>query len=295
MRIKFWGTRGMISSPRPETAIFGGNTPCIQVLHKNHLIIVDTGFGATNLGDDLFDRIITNREELVIHIFYTHFHWDHIQGLPFFKPIYFNSTNLNIYSPFDSQAMLENLNVLFDGSYSPFESLMSMQAQINLHQLTGTIEIDGLKIEYQPVDHGSDPSNIVDNECFAFKFTNQEGDSVAIITDHEAKPSHLNKSLINFAKNCDILVHDAQYTEAEYIRHIGWGHSSVNQALSNALKIDAGLTVLTHHAPNRNDRDLQTLHRSLLAMPKFCNLNFEFAREDTVYDVAKVKRIKTAS
>lgn len=295
MRVKFWGTRGMISSPRPETAIFGGNTTCIQVLHKDHLIIVDTGFGATNLGDDLFDRIITNREELKIHIFYTHFHWDHIQGLPFFKPIYFNSTTLHIYSPVNSQVMLENLNVLFDGSYSPFESLMSMQAQINLHRLNGPIVIDGLKVEYQVVDHGSDPANIVDNECFAFKFTNEEGESVAIITDHEAKPSHVNKALIKFAKNCDILVHDAQYTEAEYIQHMGWGHSSVNQALSNAQKIESGLTVLTHHAPNRNDRDLQTLHRTLLSMSKFSNLNFEFAREDTVYDVAKVKRFKTAS
>jgi phosphoribosyl 1,2-cyclic phosphodiesterase len=284
----------MISSPRPETAIFGGNTPCIQVLHKNHLIIVDTGFGCTNLGDILIDRIITNREELTVHIFFTHFHWDHIQGLPFFKPIYFTTTTMHLYSPVESQTMLENLNVLFDGSYSPFESLMSMQAQINLAHLKEPVEIDGLRVEFHAVDHGSDGTNIVHNDAYAFKFTNTEGESVCIITDHEAKNSHTNKSLINFAKNCDILVHDAQYTEAEYASHAGWGHSSVNQALANALKINAGLTVLTHHAPNRNDRDLQTLHRSLLHTPKFKNLNFEFAREDTVYDVAKIKRIKTA-
>jgi hypothetical protein len=88
---------------------------------------------------------------------------------------------------------------------------------------------------------------------------------------------------------------DAQYTETEYIQHMGWGHSSVNQALANTTKINAGLTVLTHHAPNRNDRDLQTLHRTLLMMSKFKNLNFEFAREDTIYNVAKVKKEKTAS
>lgn len=294
MRVKFWGTRGMISSPRPETAIFGGNTPCIQVLHKDHLIIVDTGFGCTNLGDILIDRIITKREELTVHIFFTHFHWDHIQGLPFFKPIYFNSTTMHLYSPVESQTMLENLNVLFDGSYSPFESLMSMQAQINLVRLQGSVEIDGLRVDFHPVDHGSDGAKIVHNDAYAFKFTNEEGDSVAVITDHEAKNSRINRSLINFAKNCDILVHDAQYTEAEYARFAGWGHSSVNQALSNAQKTNAGLTVLTHHAPGRNDRDLQTLHRSLLSTAKFKHLNFEFAREDTVYDVAKIKRIKTA-
>ncbi len=295
MRVKFWGTRGMISSPRLETAIFGGNTTCIQVLHKDNLIIVDSGFGITNLGDTLFDRIIGNKEKLKIHIFFTHFHWDHIQGLPFFKPIYFDSTTMHLYSPAKSDIMLENLNVLFDGSYSPFESLMSMQAKINLHQLTGQVDIHGLKVEFQAVDHGNDGANIVYNEAFAFKFTNEEDASVVIITDHEAKPSHVNNALIKFAKNCDILVHDAQYTETEYIQHMGWGHSSVNQALANATKIDAGLTVLTHHAPNRNDRDLQTLHRTLLMMKKFKNLNFEFAREDTVYDVAKVKKEKSAS
>lgn len=294
MRVKFWGTRGMISSPRPETAIFGGNTPCIQLLHENHLILVDTGFGCTNLGDELMERIVNHGDQLNIHIFFTHFHWDHIQGLPFFKPIYFTTTTLNLYSPVDSRTMLGNLDVLFDGSYSPFESLMSMQAKINLVQLKGKQEIEGLKVEYHAVNHGSDTRNIVHNDCYAFKFTKSDNSSVVIITDHEAQQSPVNRSLIEFAKNCDILVHDAQYTEDEYARHTGWGHSSVSQALANAQKINAGLTVLTHHAPNRNDRELQSLHRSLLQSSKYKQLNFEFAREDTIYDVAKIKRYKTA-
>ena len=78
MKIKFWGTRGLISSPKKETAIYGGNTSCIQIVYKNHLILIDTGFGVTNFGEVLMDRILKKNEELTIHIFFTHYHWDHI-------------------------------------------------------------------------------------------------------------------------------------------------------------------------------------------------------------------------
>ena len=132
LRVKLWGTRGLISAPGQETAIYGGNTPCVQILHKNNLIIVDTGFGCCNLGEELMERIVVNREELNIHIIYTHFHWDHIQGLPFFMPIYFANTTLNIYSPVPKKVTHSNLDILFDGSYSPFDGLMAMPSEIKI-------------------------------------------------------------------------------------------------------------------------------------------------------------------
>lgn len=295
LRVKFWGTRGLISSPRSETSIFGGNTPCVQILYKDHLILVDTGFGCTNLGDELMQRILEKKEDLTVHILYTHFHWDHVQGLPFFKPIYFKTTTIHLYSPGPEKALLENLDILFDGSYSPFESLLTMPADIKLHSLSGDLDIDGLKIAYHAVDHSLDASHLADDATYAYKFTAPDGESVALITDHEAKPSAKNQALVTWAQGADVLIHDGQYTQAEYAEHVGWGHSSVNAALDNALEVGSKLSLLTHHDPARNDKELQALHRSLMTVPKYRPLNFEFAREDVVYDVALLKSIPKAS
>lgn len=294
LSVKFWGTRGLHSSPRAETAIFGGNTPCVQILYKEHLILIDTGFGVTNLGDELMPRILAGKEHLKIHIIYTHFHWDHIQGLPFFKPIYFDATEMTLYSPVPPKTMLDNLDILFDGSYSPFESLLTMQAKIKLIQLAGTLEIDGLRIDYVKCDHGEDMENVDDDDTYAYRFTTPDGESVCLVTDHEARPTKRNKDLIAFCSGADILIHDAQFSAAEYPRHRGWGHSSADQALDNALKIKAGMTLLTHHDPSHNDQDIQRLHRELAANKKYKGLGFEFAREEVVYEVALVKALPKA-
>ena len=295
LRVRFWGTRGMISSPRLDTAFFGGNTPCLQILHGDHLILVDTGFGCAILGDEILPEVLLGSGGVKIHIFYTHFHWDHIQGLPFFKPIYFSNTAMHLYSPVPTPSMLENLNILFDGSYSPFESLLSMQARVHLHELGGDFDLDGLKVEHHPVDHGTehDESGAL---AFAYKFTDSAtGDSVCIITDHEAKPGDRNQKLVEWAKGSDLLIHDGQYTTDSYLSHQGWGHSSAAAALENALQINPAMTLLTHHDPASTDRDLKRQHRQLLGQSRFRQLSFAFAREDIIYDVAKVNPKRKAS
>lgn len=293
LRVKIWGTRGLIASPRLNTAFFGGNTPCIQLLHENHLILIDTGFGCTNLGDELMPHIITDGGSLKIHIFYTHFHWDHVQGLPFFKPIYFSTTTMHLYSPEATTSMLDNLNILFDGSYSPFESLLGMQARVHLHQLKGPLTLDGLNISFHPVDHGT-AMHAAGVETYAYKFTNAEGESVCVMTDHEARATARNKALVAWAKDCDLLIHDGQFDDTEYQSHCGWGHSSARMALDNAIKINPGMTLLTHHDPASNDRDIQQHHRELMQGRKYRKLNFAFAREDIVYEVARQKTLKKA-
>lgn len=283
MQVKFWGTRGLISSPRIETAEYGGNTPCIQILHKDELIVVDTGFGCSILGDQLMERILKNKESLNIHIFYTHFHWDHVQGLPFFNPIYFPSTTLHLYSPEPTHVTLENLNILFDGSYSPFESLLTMQAKVVIHQIKAPLTLgDDLLIEYHTVDHGS---AVGDGNTFGYRFTDGEGRRTVLLSDHEARMSITNASIVKWAKNADLLIHDAQYLESEYGHYIGWGHSSINQALDNALKCQARYTLLTHHAPFRNDTELNQVKQSIREINRYETVPFDFACEDKVYEV----------
>ncbi len=287
LRLKFWGTRGLISSPRAETAIFGGNTTCMQILYKGHLIIVDTGFGVTNLGEELMKIIIQHGAKLNIHIFYTHFHWDHIQGLPFFHPIYFKTTTLNLYSPAAAKQTTENLDLLFDGSYSPFAGINSMPSTIHFQELKESTKIDDLQVDFVPVDHGSDPQNLVELETYSYKFTAPSGETLVIATDHEAREDFRNNRFVQFAEDCDLLVHDAQYIEEEYVTRIGWGHSTVHQALNNARRIKAGKVLLTHHDPSRSDSEIQEIYRNIKNNNTFKGLNFEFAREGTIYNVVK--------
>lgn len=277
----------MISAPSVETTLFGGNTACIQIIHGDTLILVDTGFGASQFGEKLMKRILKNKESLNVHIFYTHFHWDHIQGLPFFHPIYFPSSTLHIYSPESPDTMMDNLDVLFDGSYSPFSGISKMPSKINFNRLEGSLCLDSLTVDYIPVNHGD--ADVSGHQTYAYKFTCHSPDgsseSVAIVTDHEAVASPANDRIVQFAKGCDLLVHDGQFTDAEYKRKHTWGHSSMRQALHNALRIAPGRTLLTHHDPAHTDQMLLKQFHKLKAERKFNPLEFEFAREDYVYEV----------
>lgn len=285
--IKFWGTRGLISAPSTEMAIFGGNTTCIQIIHDDMLILIDTGFGASQLGERLMKRILKDKESLQVHIFYTHFHWDHIQGLPFFHPIYFPSSTLHIYSPTPPEDMVDSLDVLFDGSYSPFSGIAKMPSKIHFKQLQGAFCLGNLMIDYVPVQHGNDSGT----ETYAYKITahkNGATETVVVVTDHEAMASPRNDEVVAFAKGCDLLIHDGQYTEAEYKRKRGWGHSTMKQALANALRINPRKTLLTHHDPSHTDRMLLDAWHKLKAQKTFKALDFEFAREDHIYEVREL-------
>lgn len=283
LRVKFWGTRGIIPSPRKSTSVYGGNTSCIQIIHKNEIVIVDTGYGVALLGEKLLERIIVKRENLVIHIFFTHFHWDHVLGLPFFHPIYFPNTQLHLYAPLPEKQIWKNLNVLFDGSYSPFSGIDSMPSKITLHHLKKPITLADMKISFIPVEHHIHGHEKTEGDSYAYRFE-ADKKSVVIACDHEAKESETNDKLVEFAKNTNILIHDAQYTDKDVLS--GWGHSTVAQALDNAVRIQPGLTLLTHHDPEREDDEIDALDAEYKAKAQYKNLKFEFAREGILFDTA---------
>ncbi len=280
LHLKFWGTRGLVPSPRKTTAVFGGNTTCIQVIDNKHLILVDSGYGIALLGEDLMRRFLVEKREMELHIFYTHFHWDHILGLPFFQPIYVPSTRLHIYAPTSKDEIWKNLDILFDGSFSPFSGINSMPSQILFHELTGSTSIGDLKITYTPVDHQIQGHELSESMAYAYRFARGK-DSIVIACDHEAKPGKINDRFITFAKGASILVHDAQYTDQEDSQ--GLGHSTMSQALENGRRIKAGRTLLTHHDPKRNDDELLAIESKLKHNNLYHDLVFEFAREGVDY------------
>jgi len=300
LSLNFWGTRGLISAPNAANAIFGGNTSCIQLTYDKHLVVFDTGFGASNLGESLMPRITTGGEALEVHIFYTNFYWDHVQGLPFFHPIYFPKSTLNIYSPSPVEHMHSSLDVLFDGSYSPFAGIASMPSRINLRQLNRPFELDGLRISFAPTSGVRHDNNSAPEAGCAYRIENMvSGEVIAIVTGHEAGDkktgplAEANSRIIEFVRNADILVHDAQFTAKEYRSRIGWGHSSMEQAISNGFAGGVGRLLLTHHDPRRTDQDLQKLHRKL-SQKSYDGVPFEFAREEHVYQVAARQRLARA-
>ncbi len=281
LKVKFWGTRGLISSPFKDTLEFGGNTTCIQVLYKDHLIVIDAGFGASLLGEALMPRILQKKENLHVHLFFSHFHWDYVQGLPFFHPIYFPSSSLSLYAPMEKEELWKNLDLLFDGSYSPFNGINSMPSKINFTELKkslyiGDLKIDFMALRYQLNDH---------HQTFAYKFTTPEDKKLVVTPAYEAEASQDNLQFIKFSSGADLLIHDAQYTQEEYKFRKNWGHSTMEQALENSRKAQAKKVLMTHHDPRRKDDEFINLSSVYKEKPEFKNIDFEFAKENVIYKV----------
>jgi ribonuclease BN (tRNA processing enzyme) len=145
-------------------------------------------------------------------------------------------------------------------------------------------------VSFCPVDHANKDE---DAHCFALKFQSPTGESIVIATDHEARDNKRNEDLINFAKGATILVHDAQFTPAEYSSRQGWGHSTMQSALKNGIAAGAERVLLTHHHPLRTDQEItRTLHE-FKEIAEFKSISFDFAKELAHYEAVRnnVKRI----
>ncbi len=272
----------MVSAPRKSNIKYGGNTSCLQILWEDKLVVIDSGFGITNFGDTLFGK-----PNLQVHIIYTQFRWDHTQGLPFFLPIYFPENTINLYSPHHAAVLQNNLDVLFDSNYSPFEGLTKMPANIQCHQLHQGQTIEGLKVEFVEVNKGALMDQVSPIKTYAYKISEPSGASVLVAFNHEVVlNSQTNAGIVALGKGCDVLVHDALYEETEYKGKHGWGHSTASLALQNAKAMNAGKCILGLHGPNRNDFDIDAELKALQKNREFSSLDFCYAQEEFDYQVA---------
>ncbi|MCG8571782.1 MAG: MBL fold metallo-hydrolase [Spirochaetes bacterium] len=270
-KVKFWGVRGSIACPGPQTARYGGNTSCLQIItDQDYAIVLDFGTGARILGGALLgDPNLV--KPLKIHAFLTHTHWDHIMGFPFFAPIHVPGSDIDIYGPVSIE---ENLETIVGGQltykYFPVR-IDELRSTINYHHLKeGSMELPGgMKVSYKYLNHPI--------LCLGYKFEYQ-GKIIATCYDHEPfqnlfanDPDNFaegeiaaeeqNKLIRDFYKNVDVLIHDAQYTSEEYKKFMGWGHSTYKYAINQALKSKAKKLILFHHDPGRQDDQLDVISK----------------------------------
>lgn len=281
--IRFWGTRGSNAVAGANYVRFGGNTSCLEVRHGKELIIIDAGTGIREFSDSIADKHFDT-----IHLFLSHTHWDHITGFPFFSPVYNTTTKIIIYSPIGFEKSTEEL---FSGmlAYAFFPvRLDDMQSKILFRPLQdhdlveiGDIAIHthytnhpGVTLGFKIVTPNKKIAYITDNEVLV-GFT---GHPSSIHRKHSLLEPHL--SLIDFVKDVDYLVHEAQYFQHEYIHKIGWGHSSMANATVFVKYSGCKKWIFTHHDPSHTDQILQKKIQVHLDILEEMNMN------DVILDIA---------
>jgi phosphoribosyl 1,2-cyclic phosphodiesterase len=245
MQITFYGVRGSIASPGPETAGVGGNTSCVEVICGAERIILDAGTGLRKLGDRMMAEGALEATMLL-----SHQHWDHIQGIPFFVPAYIPSAKLKVYGGVNGvMSLRETLAHQMTAPVFPVR-LDELGAQIDLCEVRsgGKLSIGGARVTAIKVNH---PGG-----CFAYRI-DYEGRSMVYATDTEHYAC-VDPALKALAAGADVLIYDSQYTPEEYRgdtgrSKVGWGHSTYVEGAELAKAAGVGQYVLFHHDPSRTD------------------------------------------
>jgi len=257
LTVRFWGVRGSIPVPGPNTVIYGGNTSCIEIRADERLVIVDLGSGVHTLGDWLIENELKNKGKIKADILLSHTHWDHVMGFPMFSPIYSNGTELSIIGPatlesIDLKSAIENQ---LSSQYWPVQP-DRLAAKIKYQQIKETtVDLgEGLIVSSKFLNHSL--------PCFGYRIS-YKGKSVATIFDHEFfLTAEENEKVKKFISGVDILVHDAQYKQEEYASHKGWGHCTYEQVMEFTAGIGIKTLVFFHHEPSRKDSELEEIEKS---------------------------------
>lgn len=249
MKIRFWGVRGSIASPGPDTAAVGGNTSCVEVLCGKTRIVLDAGTGLRALGNELIMR----QEDPSLTLLLSHYHWDHIQGLPFFVPVYMKTTNLTIVGgPNGIMSVRETLEHQMSAPVFPVR-LDEVGAKIATREakMGDSFDVGEARVR---VARGNHPGGVV-----AYRIEH-EGRSIVYATDTEHYAC-VDPALRALADGCDVLVYDSQYTPDEYRAKVGWGHSTFVAGAELAKASGARQYVLFHHDPMRSDAEVEDVER----------------------------------
>ncbi len=244
--IRFWGVRGSIACPGSQTVRYGGNTSCVEMRVGGKLLIFDGGTGLRVLGMKLLSEM-----PLDASMFFTHSHWDHIQGFPFFVPAFVPGNRFNIYGAVapNGSTIEQRLNdqMLHPNFPVPLQ-IMGADLKFCDIEVGETVEIGDIKVENALLNHPG--------EAVGYRVT-WGGKTAAYITDTEHYPDRLDENVLWLSRDADVMVYDATYTDSEYSNEksskVGWGHSTWQEAIKVAEAANVKQLVIFHHDPLHND------------------------------------------
>lgn len=295
MFVKFWGTRGSIATPGNGTVKYGGNTTCVQVCRdEGPAIIFDGGTGIRALGLELMKSM-----PVEVHVFISHTHWDHIQGLPFFVPLFVPGCKVNFYGAFDPvyrRGLEEILQAQMDYCYFPVREC-ELKAEISYRSLREgeTVLVGGARVTAVLMNHP------VMNFGYLIE---ADGQKMFFTGDHEP-PGNIyepgdeeydeyseilqlkNESIYRWVRDIDMIVADSMYTEEEYPAKVGWGHGTHMTCLDMARQVGAGSVVMTHHEPVRLDAELDAIGAALRVKRADDDPKVVLAREGMMIDIGR--------
>ncbi len=258
LRVRFWGTRGSVPSPGPRTVRYGGNTTCVELrTDDDELVILDAGTGIRELGRSLVAG--ANGTPIRGDIFFTHAHWDHIQGLPFFTPAFQRGNKFTLWG---NPVLQENIGVIVRQQMSPVVfpvAFDDLRARIELRELTthryvtNGYSVDAARVRHPGGALGFRVTSTADPKASVVFIPDNELDVFGDTADDASPP----EQLVAFARGAQVLIHDAMYTGTEYMDHRGWGHSSYRDAIEFAIAAEVQTLVLFHHEPDRSDEELE--------------------------------------
>lgn len=267
MRLRFWGVRGSTPTPQAENLRYGGNTPCVEVRSDTGaLLIVDCGSGLRMLGKALLEEF--GDRPIHAHVLISHYHWDHIQGIPFFLPLYHETNEFHFHSFELPQASVEEaLQGQMVDPYFPVE-MNAMVAVRKFSKLTDApLQIHDLTIQSRRVNH---PQG-----CLSFRIENN-GKAVIYATDNEPGDPATSRNIRELARGADLLIYDSQYSPDQLRKEKkGWGHSSWEEGVRICQEAGVKELILFHHDPESSDEVVDRIQEKARATFANCRAAFE--------------------